>query len=131
VTQSSNEKMIELQNQLISMRRNINMILGSMKLMSPSKREELNEIMSFVSLIFELTTDQIKGPARFPKNIAARRTFSYIAHQKGFKLVDIGKQLNRHHSSIINYLQNFEMYRYNYPEFAQELDSCFEKFEVD
>lgn len=54
---------------------------------------------------------------RFKSNssgyVFPRMIFSYLCRKKGLTLTSIGRRLNRDHSTISNYLKNFDIYYEN------------------
>ena len=51
---------------------------------------------------FGINDSDIRGPWRKYPLVAYRHLYVYIMRVSGFQLKEIGKELSRHHSSIIN-----------------------------
>lgn len=65
--------------------------------------------LEWVSQITGIHKRHIVGSSRRQPILIARIIFCYISRERGMKLTDIGKSIDRHHSSVINAIQNYEV----------------------
>ena len=76
----------------------------------PQYDRELIKILSAVSESSMITQGDIIGLSRQRSVAVVRFCFMYIAHESGFTLSEIGRFLNRHHSTIIHGVRAFEKF---------------------
>jgi hypothetical protein len=91
-----------------------------------SSEEEMQVLKSIINIVFD--TD-ISDPSRHRKNVEARMVFSKILRDhRGVTLSSIALFLRfKTHSSIINYIKNFDIYFQNHA-LEQKYIVCREKF---
>ena len=77
---------------------------------SPQYDRELIKILSAVSESSMITQGDIIGLSRQRSVAVVRFCFMYIAHESGFTLSEIGRFLNRHHSTVIHGVRAFEKF---------------------
>lgn len=68
---------------------------------------EMNELKGIVNTIFDV---DITNTKRKKNNVEARMVFAKILHDRGATLVSIARFLDKNHCSIINYMNNFDVY---------------------
>jgi len=68
---------------------------------------EMNELKDIVDTIFDVN---ITNTVRKKEYVDARMVFSKIIHDRGATVVSIGQYLGKNHSSILNYMANFDNY---------------------
>jgi chromosomal replication initiation ATPase DnaA len=76
----------------------------------PQYDRELIKILSAVSESSMITQSDIIGLSRQRSVAVVRFCFMYIAHESGFTLSEIGRFLNRHHSTVIHGVRAFEKF---------------------
>ena len=76
----------------------------------PQYDRELIKILSAVSESSMITQGDIIGLSRQRSVAVVRFCFMYIAHESGFTLSEIGRFLNRHHSTVIHGVRAFEKF---------------------
>jgi hypothetical protein len=67
----------------------------------------MHELKNIVDTIFNV---DITNSVRKKEYVDARMVFSKIIHDKGATIVSIGQYLGKNHSSILNYMANFDNY---------------------
>ena len=109
---------------------NIQTAIAELKVFLKNKRQEpLDEIAKIVANSFRLTISAIKEKNRKAKVVAARRTFIELAIQYGdYSISELGRYINRHHTSVIHLRDTNSAYFDNYPEFQNEFQNCFSAF---
>ena len=68
---------------------------------------EMNELKGIVDTIFNV---DITNSVRKKEYVDARMVFSKIMHDRGATIVSIGQYLEKNHSTILNYMANFDNY---------------------
>src|SRR5690606_36987330 len=71
--------------------------------------KEAELMLKDVADVFGVKTKDILGESRFKMPKTARFTVAFILRNWGWSLKDIGKFLNRDHTTIINSLDKIEM----------------------
>lgn len=82
-----------------------------------------HELIEAVASFFGFTTAEITGADRRITYIDARSVVAQILRLRGWSAGQIGRQLNRDHSTILNLLDKFEIYQRR-SEFARQ---CYEQ----
>lgn len=75
----------------------------------------LNDVCKYLGLS-HLT---VCGKSRDRDAAAARAIFCHLARQWGVPLMDIGAVINRHHSTVLYYIQNYD-YKYRYDKYFRQ-----------
>lgn len=77
-----------------------------------------------------LTESEITSQSREYRFIILRTFFSYLCRKKNIPYKLIANRLNRNHSSVINYIKNYESY-YKFDTFFKDMvDSCSKEFYI-
>lgn len=71
------------------------------------KLSEPDEMLKTIALIVECSTDEIKSKSRKTDLVYCRIIFAKLMHGK-LSLAEIGKMINRDHSSIVYYIKTFK-----------------------
>lgn len=76
--------------------------------------QSVDEIFKVVGDTLQLTKSQILSKRRYNTYCTARALISYKLHSQGMGLSEIGRLLNRDHSTIINSLTKYEQIKNQY-----------------
>lgn len=68
------------------------------------RQKNLNDIAE-IAEAHCLTVEDILGPSRFKYLVNVRRKCIYMLRDKGYSTTEIGRIMNRDHSTIVNSLQ--------------------------
>lgn len=68
-------------------------------------RARLEALMVKVSVASGYPPEEIRGPCRRRDLVKARREFAFWARQAGASLPEIGRCLNRHHTTVMHLLR--------------------------
>lgn len=71
------------------------------------------EVESIIYTNLGYDMDMLRCKCNSPGYIYPRMIFSYLCRKKGLTLTSIAKRLHRDHSTISNYLKNFDIYYEN------------------
>lgn len=75
-----------------------------------------------------LKEQDITSSSREYRFVVLRTFFSYLCRRKNIPYQLIAKRLNRNHSSVINYINNYDSY-YKFDTFFKDMvDSCSKEF---
>ena len=68
------------------------------------------DVIMHVSKELGVERDIVTGKARVHRAVYARAAATMIMYRAGMPLAQIGRRLNRHHTSIINLMRNYQDY---------------------
>lgn len=67
--------------------------------------ETAEQVACEVARMFNVSVEEIRGEARTMRLVDARTVIAFALRQRGFRLHEIGRYLNRHTSSIVHLSQ--------------------------
>jgi len=85
---------------------------------------EMNELKGIVDTIFDVN---IANTVRKKDYVEARMVFTKILRDRGVTFVTIGKFLDKNHSTVLNYMSNFDNY-FNDQSLKKKYVVCREAF---
>jgi len=85
---------------------------------------EMNELKGIVDTIFDVN---IANTVRKKDYVEARMVFTKILRDRGVTFVTIGKFLDKNHSTVLNYMSNFDNY-FNEQSLKKKYVVCREAF---
>jgi hypothetical protein len=85
---------------------------------------EMNELKGIVDTIFDV---DITDTVRKKDYVEARMVFTKILRDRGVTFVTIGKFLDKNHSTVLNYMSNFDNY-FNEQSLKKKYVVCREAF---
>tara|TARA_R110000868_G_scaffold936_3_gene7147 strand:- start:11146 stop:11676 length:531 start_codon:yes stop_codon:yes gene_type:complete len=88
---------------------------------APQKRLTVREITIAVSAVAQVPLDVLISPRRDPYSVLARWVVMRIARQHGRSLAEIGRIINRDHTTVIHGLQTSQSFGNYAPERARML----------
>ena len=84
---------------------------GEIRQAYENKREEVirklvemirtTDVLQVVADHHHVTVEDLRGPVRSASLVRARRAVAWLLHEQGFSSVEIGKRLNRDHTTIL------------------------------
>jgi DNA repair ATPase RecN len=92
---------------------------------------EMNELKYIVDIIFDVN---ITNKVRKRDYVEARMVFAKILRDRGATLISIGSYLNKNHSTVLNYMANFDNYFSDASlkkKYAVCRESFFQKYPAD
>ena len=69
-------------------------------------RSGVLQIVEDAAIDWKVTVDAIRARSNSPGIVMVRREIAEKARRAGYSLPQIGKAINRHHSTVVNLLQN-------------------------
>lgn len=98
---------------------------------SMNKKDLIMNLYQIIEKELGITGYQLTNCSRKRNIIDARMIASKIyRYYYGYTYFQIGNNINRHYSSIINYLQNFDFFVEHYPEFKEKFDKVKSKINM-
>ena len=67
-----------------------------------------NDILEIVAQVTQTTSKELKGRSRNEWLTMARELFCHYAREKGMSINNIGRIINRHHSTVLHLLKGYE-----------------------
>lgn len=86
------------------------------------------EMIDLMSIVNKSFNENILRRSRQVNTVNARMVFSKILRDRGCLLTQIGRFLRKDHSTIVNYMQNFDMYIRQDSHLMQSYLMCKEEF---
>lgn len=68
----------------------------------------IDELVESIAKAMRVTLADITGPSRFGPQMRARQVVCWVLHKRGQSYSQIGRRLNRDHTSIMNAVDRFE-----------------------
>jgi chromosomal replication initiator protein len=91
-----------------------------------------NKILAAVAKHFDVTTAELRGRRRFRRIAVPRHTVAWIMRQAGFTLADIGREINRDHTTAYYGVQVIAKMRADDPEgFGAEVGKLADELVID
>lgn len=91
---------------------------------------DMDFIIAVITLKTGVTDDEIKGKGRKSRIVTPRQIFCKVAYMNGYSLKEIGRYINRDHTTILYSIKSYENYYQTEPEYKELADQIIEKCRI-